>query len=58
MREKIKAIEVNLRFLLMRIERIKIVKPDYEVNAELSKAELKIDELNDVISKLESIIND
>ena len=58
MKEKLKAIEVNMRFLLMRVERIKIVNPDYEVNAELQKAELKIDELNDVISKLESIVND
>jgi hypothetical protein len=53
LQEKLSAIKVNLRLLLTRVEELKVEKPDYEVNAEL-----KIDELNDIISKLEVIVND
>ena len=58
MKDKITAIKVNLRLLLKRVEELKIDKPDYDVNAKLQKAELKVDELSDLITEIDCIIND
>ena len=58
MNDKITALKVNLRTLLKRAEELIIDKPDYEVNAKLQKAELKIDELSDLLGEIDSIIND
>jgi hypothetical protein len=55
MKERIKAIEVNLRFLLNRVEELKLNVPDYQVNALLQKLQLKIDEVSDLLSELEEM---
>jgi hypothetical protein len=58
MEEKLSALRVNLRMLLKRTEELHIGMADYKINAELQKAELKADELNDIISRIEVLIND
>ena len=58
MKERISAIKVNLRLLLKRVEELKIEKPDYEVNAKLGKIELKINEINDLLTEIDTIVND
>ncbi len=56
MKDRITAIKVNLRILLERIDKMKIDKPDYEINAKLQKVELKVDELSDLIAEIEAIV--
>ena len=58
MKERITAIEVNLRNLLQRIERLRNIKLSYEVLAKTQKVKLKIDELNDLIAELERVVKD
>jgi len=54
-KDKLIAIKLNLRLLLNRIEKLKIDKPDYEVNGKLQKAELKVDEINDIIEEIKAL---
>ena len=54
MKEKLKAIEVNLRILLQKVEQLKLNVPDYQITFNLQKVQLKIDELNDLITELEA----
>ena len=58
MKERITAIEVNLRNLLQRIERLRNIKLSYEVLAKTQKVKLKIDEMGDLISEMERMVND
>lgn len=58
MKERIIAIEVNLRTLLQRIEKLKDIPLSYEVLAKIQKVKLKIDELSDLITEIEAIVND
>ena len=55
MKDKIKAIETNLRILLKRFEGLQIDKPDYGINAKLRKVELKVDEINDLLTEIEAM---
>ena len=54
MKERIIALEVNLRNLIQRIERLRNIPLSYEKIVKLQKAKLKIDELNDLITELEA----
>ncbi|MCZ7616733.1 MAG: hypothetical protein M5T52_24990 [Ignavibacteriaceae bacterium] len=54
MKDKIIAIEVNLRRLLERNEKLRNIPLSYEVLAKMQKVKLKIDELNDLISEIEA----
>jgi restriction endonuclease S subunit len=54
MKEKLAAIQLNLRLLLKRLEELEIPVPDYEVNAKLQKIMLKIDELSDLVTEMEA----
>lgn len=58
MNERLKAIEVNLRILLGRVEGWRIDGLTYEVIAKLQDIELKIDQLNDLLTELDAIVND
>jgi hypothetical protein len=53
MKERIIAIEVNLRKLLQRIEKLRNIPLSYEVLAKIQKVKLKIDELSDLITEIE-----
>ena len=55
MKDRLTAIKVNLRLLLKRIEELKMDKADYKVILNIQKAELKIDELNDLIEEIKAI---
>ena len=54
MKERIIAIEVNLRRLLERIEKLRNIPLSYEVLNIIQKIKLKIDELSDLISEIEA----
>jgi hypothetical protein len=54
MKERIAALEVNLRNLLQRVEKLRNLPLSYERLAKLQKVKLKVDELNDIISELEA----
>lgn len=58
MKDRIIAIEVNLRRLLDRIEKLRDIPMTYEVLAKIQKIKLKIDELDDLIAEVEAIVND
>ena len=58
MREKLKAIEVNLRTLLNSVEALEISQPDYAIMAKLNQVELKVDEINDLLREVEGLIED
>lgn len=58
MKERIIAIEVNLRRLLQRIEKLRDIPLSYEVLAKYQKVKLKIDELSDLITEIDAIVND
>lgn len=58
MKERITAIKLNLRILLKRFEELEIPVPDYEISAKVQKIMLKIDELGDLVTELEAIVND
>lgn len=54
MKERIIAIEVNLRKLLNRIEMLREIPLSYEVLAKYQKMKLKIGELSDLITEIEA----
>ncbi len=54
MRDRIIAIEVNLRKLLQRVEKLREIPLSYEVLNKIQKMKLKIDELSDLLSELEA----
>lgn len=54
MKDRIIAIEVNLRRLLQRIEKLREIPLSYEVLNKIQKMKLKIDELSDLLSELEA----
>ncbi|MBL1121405.1 MAG: hypothetical protein D8M26_00785 [Ignavibacteriae bacterium] len=54
MKDRIIAIEVNLRRLLQRIEKLRNIPLSYEVLNKIQKVKLKIDELNDLITEIEA----
>lgn len=54
MKDRIIAIEVNLRRLLQRIEKLRNITLSYEVLNKIQKVKLKIDELNDLITEIEA----
>lgn len=54
MKDKIIAIEVNLRKLAERIEKLRNIPLTYEVLNKIQKVKLKIDELNDLITEIEA----
>ncbi|MGD8305923.1 MAG: hypothetical protein PVF17_04650 [Ignavibacteria bacterium] len=58
MKEKLKALEVNLRTLLKKVETLEITQPDYAIMAKLGQIELKIDELFDLIRDVEGLLED
>jgi len=58
MKERIIALEVNLRRLLHRIEKMRDIPLSYEKLVKMQRVKLKVDELNDLISELEVIVND
>ena len=58
MREKLKAIEVNLRTLLNSVEALEISQPDYAIMAKLNQVELKVDEINDLLREVEGLVED
>lgn len=58
MKDKIIATEVNLRRLLDRIENLRNIPLSYEVLAKIQKIKLKIDELKDLITEIDAIVND
>ncbi len=55
MKDRLTAIKVNMRMLLIRVEELKIDEPDYEINAKLQKVELKVDELGELVKEIEAI---
>lgn len=54
MKDKIVAIEVNLRKLLQRIEMLRNIPLTYEVLAKFQKIKVKIDELSELIIDIET----
>lgn len=54
MKDKIIAIEVNLRRLLQRIEKLRNIPLTYEVLSKIQKVKIKIDEMNDLLNELEA----
>ena len=54
MKERIIAIEVNLRRLLERMEKLRDIPLSYEVLAKIQKIKLKVDELSDLIIEIEA----
>jgi hypothetical protein len=58
MKEKIIATEINLRSLLDRIEKLRNIPLSYEVLAKYQKIKVKVDELNELITEIEAIVND
>jgi hypothetical protein len=54
MKERIIAIEVNLRKLLQRIEKLRNIPLSYEMLAKFQKIKVKIDELNGMITEIEA----
>ncbi|MDO8549793.1 MAG: hypothetical protein Q7S39_06550 [Ignavibacteria bacterium] len=58
MKERISALKVNLRLLLMRVEKLEVNMIDYNLINKIEKIRLKIDELSDCLSEVEAIVND
>lgn len=54
MKDRIIAIEVNLRRLLQRIEKLRNIPLSYEVLTKIQKVKHKIDELSDLITEIEA----
>jgi len=54
MKDRIIAVEVNLRRLLQRIEKLRNIPLTYEVLTKIQKIKLKIDELSDLITEIEA----
>ena len=52
--DTISALEVNLRMLLQRIEKLRNIPLTYEVLTKIQKVKLKIDELSDLITEIEA----
>ena len=58
MKDKMIATEINLRRLLRRIEKLRDIPLSYEMLAKYQKMKFKIDELGDLITEIEALIND
>lgn len=58
MKDKIIATEIKLRKLLVRIEKLTDIPLTYEVLTKIQKIKVKIDELDDLITEIEAIVND
>ena len=58
MKEKLKAIEVNLRTLLQRVEKLEVGLLSYQVIEKVKKIELKVDEMGDLVTEVEGICDD
>ena len=54
MNEKIKELETRVRLVLKRIEELKIETLTYENIAKFQKLELRLDEINDLITWIEA----
>lgn len=54
MKDRIIAIEVNLRRLLDRIEKLRDIRLSYEVLAKFQKIKVKVDELDELITEIEA----
>jgi len=58
MKERISALEVNLRKLLLRVEKMRDMPLSYEKIVKLQRVKLKVDELGDLLSELERLGNE